>query len=230
MVDPAWLTGREEGQLVELPGGHRLLAPVADAFQQLKSRARDAGFDLAVASSYRSFDRQLAIFNGKARGQRPVHDDAGGPVDLDSLDARGRLAAILRYSALPGASRHHWGTDLDVYDAGSVPADYCVQLTPDEVAAGGVFDGLHTWLDAQMASATSEGFYRPYAVDRGGVAVERWHLSYAPLAMACEQALTVEMLLDAWQDRDLALRADIEARLDEIMARYITVPKDWCAP
>ncbi|MCZ8486094.1 D-alanyl-D-alanine carboxypeptidase family protein [Vibrio lentus] len=26
-----------------------------------------------------------------------------------------KLSAILRWSALPGASRHHWGCDFDVF-------------------------------------------------------------------------------------------------------------------
>ena len=43
-----------------------------------------------------------------------------------------------------------------------------------EVARGGVFDSLHSWLDARMAAGESHGFYRPYARDRGGVAPERW--------------------------------------------------------
>ena len=32
--------------------------------------------------------------------------------------------AILLWSALPGASRHHWGTDFDVFDRAAVPPDY----------------------------------------------------------------------------------------------------------
>ncbi len=32
-----------------------------------------------------------------------------------------RVAAILVWSALPGASRHHWGTDCDVIDAAALP-------------------------------------------------------------------------------------------------------------
>ena len=47
----------------------------AEAFSALQARANDAGFQLAVASSYRSYGRQLAIFNGKWGGERPVLDD-----------------------------------------------------------------------------------------------------------------------------------------------------------
>ena len=66
---------------------------------------------------------------------------------------------------LPGGSRHHWGTDVDVIDAAALPPDYRVQLVPEEYAPGGVFERLTPWLDANMARF---GFYRPYATGHGG--------------------------------------------------------------
>ncbi|WP_255399450.1 D-alanyl-D-alanine carboxypeptidase family protein [Oceanicoccus sp. KOV_DT_Chl] len=38
------------------------------AFASLQQRAASAGFELQVASAYRSFERQLLIWNGKAEG------------------------------------------------------------------------------------------------------------------------------------------------------------------
>jgi len=207
--------------------GHYLVPAAAQAFRQLQEDAREAGFGLAIASSYRSFDRQLAIFNAKASGERPVHDDDGQPVALGSLPVAHRLAAILRYSALPGASRHHWGTDLDVYDALAVEPGYRVMLTPQEVTPPGPFAALHAWLDERMAGRRSHGFYRPYAVDRGGVAPERWHLSYAPVARHCEGRVTAALLRACWGEQ-LQLREQMEAQLGELLARYVTVPDDWC--
>ncbi|MFN2168980.1 MAG: M15 family metallopeptidase, partial [Anaerolineae bacterium] len=132
-----------------------------------------AGFELAIASSFRSFERQRAIWNAKACGARPVHDDVGCAIDMARLDPAQQLRAILRFSALPGASRHHWGTDLDVYDAAAVAPGYQLRLSPEEVADEGVFGPLHRWLDGRMAAGRSHGFYRPYGVDRGGVAGDR---------------------------------------------------------
>ena len=145
------LTGRDDTHLVMLPCGHRLLADAAEAFTLLQGDAAEAGFELAIASSFRSFERQLAIWNGKAGGERPVHDDAGRPVPMDTLSPRDQLYAILRYSAIPGTSRHHWGSDLDIFDNAAVPVDYQVQLSPAEVAGGGVFDPLHCLLVERMA-------------------------------------------------------------------------------
>ncbi|PLW67922.1 M15 family metallopeptidase [Pseudohalioglobus lutimaris] len=221
------LTGQDASHLVAVTGDHHLQPQAAEAFLRLQAQARLAGFELAIASSYRSYQRQLAIFNGKARGERPVHDDAGAAVNLQALTDADKLAAILRFSALPGTSRHHWGTDLDVFDAGAVPEDYRLQLTPDEVTAGGPFCALHDWLDARMAADDSCGFYRPYGQDLGGVAPERWHLSYAPLSAPCDGRVTANDLLELWGD-SLALGQVIAASVDEILARYVRVAEGWC--
>lgn len=227
LLSSAQLTGKDETHLVTLPDGHRLHPEAAAAFLLLQEDAREAGFDLAIASSFRSYDRQLAIFNGKACCQRAVHDDEGRPVAMSALAPEARLAAILRFSALPGTSRHHWGTDLDVYDAAAIARNYQVQLSPEEVAAGGVFDPLHCWLDQRMAGGQSHGFFRPYGEDVGGVAVERWHLSYAPISLALQGAVDAEILAQCWGN-DLELGKEVNANLGAILSRYVQVPDDWC--
>ena len=89
---------------------------IIEPLHLLQEAATVAGFNLTVASAYRSFERQLSIWNAKAEGRRVVLDSAGLPVDMMALDPWQQVQAILRWSALPGASRHHWGTDLDIYD------------------------------------------------------------------------------------------------------------------
>mgnify|MGYP003382165961 CR=1 FL=1 len=232
-LSPKQLTGRQETHLVDLAAGQRLQAAAASAFLALQADARSAGFELVIASSFRSFGRQLAIWNGKASGSRNVYDDAGCEVAMAALPPVDQLRAILRYSAIPGTSRHHWGTDLDVYDAAAVSADYKLQLAPQEVAVGGVFDPLHCWLDQRMEAGESHGFYRPYAQDRGGIAPERWHLSYAPLAVPCAQLLTESLLIGCWDECSAAgeavlLTAEIRAQLPDIMANYVSVAETWC--
>lgn len=223
----AQLTGKDETHLVTLLDGHRLHPEAAAAFLLLQKDAREAGFDLAIASSFRSYARQLAIFNGKACCQRAVHDDDGKPVDMPALAPEARLAAILRFSALPGTSRHHWGTDLDVYDAAALVQGYRVQLSPEEVSPGGIFDPLHCWLDQRMAGGQSHGFFRPYGEDVGGVAVERWHLSYAPVSITLEAQLDAQTLVQCWGD-ELELGEEINANLESLLSRYVRVPSGWC--
>jgi LAS superfamily LD-carboxypeptidase LdcB len=137
VLTPAYLTGCDSSPLLDLGDGQRLLPEVADALGALVDDARRAGFDLRIASAWRSFERQRDIFNAKIRGERAVLDDADRPVDLSRLSEREVVHAILRFSALPGASRHHWGTDLDVFDAATLPAGGKPALSQAEVCAGG---------------------------------------------------------------------------------------------
>lgn len=224
------LTGLADDHLIDVDDGHCLQPDAARALQCLQRDAADAGFMLAIASSFRSFERQLAIWNGKACGERPVHDSDGCAVDMAALDVDAQRHAILRYSALPGASRHHWGTDLDVFDAAAVEAGYRVQLTPEEVGPGGVFDAMHQWLDDKIARGESHGFFRPYAIDRGGVAPERWHLSYAPIATQCAARLTPTLLAQSWATgpdaRPLLFDDDCAPLLTALFERYVTVPDE----
>ncbi|MFT4520283.1 MAG: LAS superfamily LD-carboxypeptidase LdcB [Halioglobus sp.] len=227
------LTGLDESHLVSLPCGQRLQAEAAEAFAALQADASAVGYELAIASSYRSFSRQLTLWNGKASAQRPVHDDEGNSVLMEGLSPQQQLHAILRYSAIPGTSRHHWGTELDVFDAAALPESYEVQLTPQEVAAGGLFDPLHCWLDERMAAGRSHGFFRPYAEDRGGVAQERWHLSYTPLSLPLAAQFSTALLPQCWDcdevTESLLLRPEIENDLEQLITRYVVVPDDGWA-
>ncbi|WP_084592403.1 M15 family metallopeptidase [Pseudohaliea rubra] len=228
LPDDRQLAGLDDSHLVPVAGGGALHPAAAAAFAALCVEARAAGFDLAVASAWRGYARQLAIWNGKLAGERSLHDDRGRPLALRELAPREQLAAVLRFSALPGTSRHHWGTDLDIYDASALPAGQKPALTPAEVAPGGVFDPLHSWLDERMAAGGSHGFYRPYAVDRGGVAPERWHLSYAPLARHLAPRLTVSLLVRAWDEGGEPAGLPLLLNdLPALLARYVAVPGDW---
>ena len=94
----------------------QLHAQVVAPFLNLRRAAQADGFDLAPVSSFRDFARQLEIWNGKFSGERPMLGASGAQLDAAALRPRERIDAILLWSALPGASRHHWGTDLDLVD------------------------------------------------------------------------------------------------------------------
>lgn len=206
---------------------HREVVP---AFQALRQDAAEAGFELQIASGFRDYQRQLAIWNGKAEGRRPVLDADERQLQRDNLDDWQWVQAILRWSALPGASRHHWGSDLDVYDAGAVPADYQLRLERSEVEGDGPFAPFHDWLDERIAADRAHGFFRPYATDRGGVSPERWHLSYAPLAARCQCCLNEAGLFDFLRSRgDIALWPTVAEHWQAIYRRYISVPAQ-CYP
>lgn len=229
LVTDALLIGRDDSRIDHQSLERPVHVDLVPAWRELAAAARAAGFDLAIASGYRDYQRQLQIWNGKASGERVLLDADGLPLAVAALDDWQKAQAILRWSALPGASRHHWGTDVDVYDRAAVPADYAVQLTPAEVADDGPFGPLHRWLDERIARDESFGFFRPYERDRGGVAPERWHLSYAPLSQYYQRRQSLQGLLAALDSPALALRHCVRAHWREIYDRYICVPVD-CYP
>lgn len=202
--------------------GARVHRDVVSPLIELRMAARFAGFDLTVLSGFRGFERQLSIWNRKVSGELAVLDSSGAPLDVASLTPHELVLAILRWSALPGASRHHWGTDMDVFDAASTPAGYEVQLLPSEVERGGMHAPLHEWLDARIATGTAFGFFRPYDLDRGGVAPERWHLSYAPIASEFVHLLTVDVLRNTLTAADMLLKDVVLDQLDALHERFVT--------
>jgi LAS superfamily LD-carboxypeptidase LdcB len=217
------LLGLDERELVESPLlGCRVHQQMLDPLLFLAERAASAGFILKVASSYRSFERQLLIWNSKARGLRAVLSDAGEVIDINSLSARDKVFAILRWSALPGASRHHWGTDVDVYGAVHLDPEYQLQLTVAETQGNGPFAEFHRWLSDELAQGNSD-FFRPYAQDHGGIAPEPWHLSYAPLATVFSRQLTQDLLREQLEQTDVELKQAVLDNLDEIYQRFIVV-------
>ncbi|WP_049723835.1 M15 family metallopeptidase [Gilvimarinus polysaccharolyticus] len=214
--------GLDESALLPLTDNLYLHCDVVEPYRALVSAARQQNIELTIASGYRSFARQLAIFNAKATGQRPVLNDAGETVAMHTLSDADKLWAILRFSALPGASRHHWGTDMDVFDRAAMAPDYQLQLTPDECCPGGVFDKLHCWLDAYLPECD---FFRPYDVNsaahHNGVAPEPWHLSYAPVAQRFAAWLTPDVLAQTIAASDIELKATVLSNITSIYERYV---------
>ena len=213
------LTGRARDHLTELSDPRCTLhRQVVAPFLAMRAAAAADGIDLVAFSSFRDFDRQLAIWNGKYRGERLMQDRAGRSLNPGSLTPADRVAAILWWSALPGASRHHWGTDFDVMDLAALPPGYRIQVVPAEYRPGGPFERLTTWLDAHMHAF---GFFRPYATDRGGVAPEPWHLSYAPVALAAQRALSLQRLRAVLAAADIDGRDEVLQTLAENFQRYV---------
>lgn len=216
----AILTGKTRSHLMPLEKeGHYLQPEVADAFKKLQQAAKKAGFNLQPASSFRDFERQKVIWNAKFTGQRKVHDDTSTPVNLNMLNDWQKCQAILRWSALPGLSRHHWGTEIDIYDPELLPQDKTLQLEPWEYEKGGYFYPLTEWLKEH---APKFGFSfcfldlpEQYLFGR-----EPWHLTYLPLSQKLAQQMNKQVLLDAWDNEELAGKETLVTHLDEIFTHY----------
>ncbi len=198
MAATDWLYGLDDSHLSDwcdtrgpVPRIWRLHRDTVADWQRLVDAAAADGLHIAAVSSFRDFHRQAAIWNDKFSGRRPVLDDQDQPLSRAAFSAREWLHRILRFSALPGLSRHHWGSDLDVFDATAITAGYRPQLIASEFSATGPCASLDCWL---RANAGRFGFFRPYDLDRGGVAPEPWHLSHAAVAEPALAALDIARL------------------------------------
>ncbi|MGB5555416.1 MAG: M15 family metallopeptidase [Flavobacteriaceae bacterium] len=162
------LMGKED---IKLYGeGINLRKEAHDAFLEMKKAAYGDGIDIKIVSSYRNFYRQEAIWEGKY--QRYTEEDGMEP--MAAIDK------IIEYSTIPGTSRHHWGTDIDIID-GYRKTDGDV-LVPEKFEAGGPFEDFKKWMDE---NSKKFDFYLVYTKDpkRKGFKYEPWHYSYAPISI-----------------------------------------------
>ncbi len=218
------LTGRAPTHIVQVQDPPCALhTQVIVPFLSMRRAAGADGFDIAPISGFRDFSRQLAIWNGKFTGDRPMLDASGDLIDVRDLSPGERIDAILLWSALPGASRHHWGTDVDLIDRRATPQGYRPQLTPEEFSAGGPYAALAEWLDAHAARF---GFFRPYQGVLSGVRPEPWHFSFAPIAENARRKLSAAILKEAVGASPLLGKDAVLGRLDELHARYVAAI-DW---
>ena len=137
-----------------------LLKEVNSAFDSMAVAAQKAGISLKVVSGGRNFEMQKAIWERKWKSRRPnFNSDKETALD------------ILKYSSMPGTSRHHWGTDLDI---NSVDPGYF---------SSGKGKLEYEWL---KKNAASFGFCQTYdnksESKRTGYSEEKWHYTYMPIS------------------------------------------------
>jgi LAS superfamily LD-carboxypeptidase LdcB len=208
------LTGLSDAHVVwseELKA--RIHPEAVGPFLRLREHAARDGIDLRIDNAFRGFDLQLRLWNERVRGQRPLRDRAGTPLDRSRLSPREVVAAIMNWLAVPGSSRHHWGTDIDVYDGATKP-----NFVPQAIAEGGSHRRLHLWLEANLAQ---HGFFRPYDRDRGGVAPEWWHVSYAPVSERYFAQMSLETLHQALAPAEIELKDEVIAELPRIFEGFV---------
>ncbi len=213
------ITGRARTHVVDLEQfGCALHYEAVASFLAMCDAAKAASIDIQARSGFRDYTTQLNIWNSKWRGERQLLSRTGLALDRGQVADAEMVDVILTWSAIPGGSRHHWGTDVDVVDLIAVPAGYKVRLVPEEYAADGIFARLNKWLDTHLARF---GFFRPYRTDRGGVSPEPWHISYAPMASLALEALNLTVLRQALSESELEGKQFVLDRLPEIYTRYL---------
>lgn len=167
--------------LVRLDAGHYCHCEAQQPLAALIADAARHGFEIAIVSGYRDFERQAAIFEQKFTGSRPVLDAAERPVDIRSFDDAQKIAAICVFSAIPGFSRHHLGSDFDIYPANLLPHTRQLQLTAREYDQHSCDGYFYPFLNYLRERLSLFGFCMPYT-GTNGVGFEPWHISYKQLA------------------------------------------------
>lgn len=212
-------TAVKQSAEVKTVGIHQLML---EDFQALVSDAAKADITIKIASGFRSFERQLQIWNNKFLGITPIKNNKGESINITKLNDFEIIEAILLFSALPGASRHHWGCDIDIY-APNLLGDSALQLEPWEYESSGPLAKLSDWLKKH---AKRYGFYFPYDTYRGGIAAEPWHLSYAPLAKQYQSKMSINLLHELLLQTDIAGKEVIIENLPNIYQRFISNVND----
>lgn len=130
-------------------------------FIDMHDAAAKEGVELFILSATRPFQYQKNIWERKWAKLK-----AQGKTDEKQM-----VSEILRYSAMPGTSRHHWGTDIDL------------NYLNNHYFDSGKGKKIYAWLTEH---AGDYGFCQPYS-PKGeerpdGYEEEKWHWSYLPLA------------------------------------------------
>jgi LAS superfamily LD-carboxypeptidase LdcB len=218
VITQAHTLGKDESLLIECQNGFRLLPEVCEAFKRMQIAAAQDDVDIQIVSSHRNFERQLQIWQNKWSGKATLLDANENKLDATTLSDIQKIQAILTWSALPGASRHHWGTDLDVYDKKSVEQhQHDFQLVCSEYDNGPCTQ-LNNWLNQH---ATQFGFSRPYAEYKGGIAREPWHLSFESSADKMLSLMNEQVLLANLIKSDILGLHSIIANMPDIYQRFV---------
>lgn len=140
------------------------------AFKAMYKAAKQEGVVLVIRSAARSFKAQRSIWEGKWTGKRKV----GGRLNIHKKipDPVQRAYKILEYSSMPGSSRHHWGTEVDL------------NAFNNKWFNSGKGKKLYRWL---QQNAARFGFCQTYTAKgpdgrSHGYNEEKWHWSYIPLS------------------------------------------------
>jgi LAS superfamily LD-carboxypeptidase LdcB len=139
-----------------------------ESFEKMYAAAQKDGIRLEIISATRNFNYQKGIWERKWAGTTKV---GGKNLAVSLPDPVERARAILRYSSMPGTSRHHWGTDIDL------------NSLDNSWFESGTGKKVYDWLQAH---ASEYGYCQTYTqMDESrpaGYQEEKWHWSYMPIS------------------------------------------------
>ncbi len=147
--------------------GMRMRKDAYEQFIKMYEAAKKDGINLKIISATRPFHHQKSIWEAKWNGQRQVD----GKMLPKDMEPKQKAMKILRWSSMPGTSRHHWGTDIDLNDLNN------------SYFEKGNGKKIYDWL---VTNAATYGFCQVYSVKGtarpDGYEEEKWHWSYLPVA------------------------------------------------
>lgn len=141
-------------------------------FVKMHDHAERDGIELVIRSAARNFDYQKGIWERKWTGETKLSGNVDASIEY--IDPFARAKAILLYSSMPGTSRHHWGTDIDINNFENSYFEHGRGLKE------------YAWL---QQNAGKYGYCQTYTVKDSnrpeGYEEEKWHWSYMPIARHC---------------------------------------------
>ena len=191
-IDPLFVLGKTSPPLVG-----SMQEEVYEAYERMRQAAAKEGIDIKVVSAHRSYNRQREIWNAKYK-----------TLTLKGLPAKDAIQEIITYSTLPGTSRHHWGTDIDIIDNAN-PQSGDVLLA-EKFYGDGPSSALRSWMNR---NAADYGFLEVYTdhPNRKGFAHEPWHYTYHSLSKAYLEVLTNQVISEIAKDEQLLGRKFLDA-------------------
>mgnify|MGYP006440105827 FL=1 len=160
------LIGKDSTHLKSFEG-HHLTSEAGKAYYKMKLAAFKDSINIKLVSAFRSYERQKQIWNRKYK----YYKEQG-------LSNNEIFDKITDYSTIPGTSRHHWGTEIDIIAInGDMPMRNV--LNEKHFNKGGAFHKMYQWL---QENAEKFGFCEVYTDEstRKGFEYEPWHYSYEP--------------------------------------------------
>jgi hypothetical protein len=178
-------------QVLGLDTSHLVPSPILlekktyKSFSKMQSAALKDDIHLQIVSGYRSFLQQKQIWESKYKQLLNTHS---------STEA---ISEIITYSSIPGTSRHHWGTDIDIIDQ-SVQLPKGDILLEKHYHGTGVFSNLKMWMERY---GSDFGFELVYTDDktRTGFLYEPWHYSFSPTSKDFLSLQMEESFQTSWE-------------------------------
>jgi len=195
----------------------KIFQPLSDLAAHLNNHQ----FKLHIVSSFRSYEHQKRIWEEKVSGKRVILDEHERPIDVKKISSTDLLFLILNWTMIPGFSRHHFGSDLDVCDTKNLPPDYKIKLTNEECDQEGLFYKFHSFLDELIENDECFGFFRPYTNQSIGIKPERWHISHREIANHYLSHLSLEVFTKFIDQSDLSLKTEILDHAEVIFNQFI---------